>query len=166
MIVVTDNGALGHLIQIDRADLLPRLYGRVLIPPAVMREFAAPETPETIREWVKAKPTWAEVVAPLGEPDFLRPGAGEREAIRLAKENDALLLCDDARAVKRGRREGLLVTGTLGVLQLAHAKGWLDIVREIELLRRRTTLRLPEDRLPTIIATAEEMRRGSRPNGV
>ena len=56
MIVVTDNGALGHLIQIDRADLLPRLFGRVLIPPAVIREFAASETPEAIREWVAEKP--------------------------------------------------------------------------------------------------------------
>lgn len=158
MIVVTDNGALGHLIQIDRAIVLARLFGRVLIPPAVMREFAASETPEAIRVWVAARPSWAEVVAPMGEPDPLRPGAGEREAIRLAKENDALLLCDDARAVKIGRREGLLVTGTLGVLQQAHAKGWLDIVREIDLLRDRTTLRLPEDRLSTIVAIAQRMR--------
>ena len=100
----------------------------------------------------------------MGEPDLLRPGAGEREAIRLAKENDALLLCDDARAVKRGRGEGLLVTGTLGVLQQAHANGWLDIVKEIDLLRNRTTLRLPEDRLSTIIATAQAMRAAGSPN--
>lgn len=92
MIVVTDNGALGHLIQIERADLLPRLHERVLIPPAVLWKFTAPETPEAIRAWITARPGWAEVVAPLGEPDRTRSGAGEREAIRLAKEHDALLL--------------------------------------------------------------------------
>lgn len=70
-----------------------------------------------------------------------------------------MLLCDDARAVKRGRREGLLVTGTLGILQQAHANGWLDIEDEIALLRERTTLRLPEDRLADIVATAHYLHR-------
>ena len=104
------------------------------------------------------RPAWAEIVAPSGEPDRVRPGAGEREAIRLAKEHDALLLCDDLRAVKRGRREGLLVTGTLGILQQSHAQGWLDIEMEIDRLRERTNFRLPEERLPTIIAAAHAMR--------
>ena len=165
MIVVSDNGALGHLVQIGRADLLPRLHERVLIPPAVVWEFAAPETPAEIRAWAAFRPAWAEVVPPAGEPDRTRPGAGEREAIRLAQEHGALLLCDDLRAVKRGRREGLLVTGTLGILQQAHARGWLDLEEEIARLRERTNLRLPEDRLPAIVAIAHELRAASEPDG-
>ena len=162
--IVADNGALGHLVQIKRADLLPRLHDRVLVPPAVVWEFAAPETPEPIRAWVASPPSWVEALAPSGEPDRNRPGAGEREAIRLAKEHGALLLCDDLRAVEQGRREGLRVTGMLGILQQTHAHGWLDIEAEIARLRKRTNLRLPEDRLPAIVSAAHELREAQAPD--
>jgi predicted nucleic acid-binding protein len=34
MIVIADTTPLNYLVLIDHSDLLPRLYGRVLIPPA------------------------------------------------------------------------------------------------------------------------------------
>lgn len=158
MIVVTDNGALGHLVQIRRVELLPALHERVLIPPAVLRELAHPDTPPEIRFWSENLPDWTAVAAPAGAPDTSRPGAGEREAIRLALERGALLLCDAADAVKLARRQGLRVTGTLGILRQAHGRGWLLIEDEIAALRARTTMRLPEARLPDIIRTAHELR--------
>jgi hypothetical protein len=35
MIVIADTTPLNYLVLIDQPNLLPRLYGRVLIPPAV-----------------------------------------------------------------------------------------------------------------------------------
>jgi uncharacterized protein len=147
------------LILIEQAELLARLHNRVLIPPAVVWEFESPETPDVIRRWVSTRPEWAEVIAPVGEPDRIQPGAGEREAIRLAREYDAVLLCDDRRAVSRGRREGLLVTGTLGVLEQARANGWIEIEQKIKRLQERTTMYLPKRHaLEQIIEEASQLR--------
>ena len=39
MIVVSDTSCITNLITIDAADLLSRLFGEVIIPPAVDREL-------------------------------------------------------------------------------------------------------------------------------
>ena len=99
------------------------------------------------------------MIAPSGEPDRIRPGAGEREAIRLAKEYDAVLLCDDKRVVTHGRREGLLDTGTFGILIQGHANGWIEIEEGLALLQERTTMYLPKKEvLDQIIEQAWQLR--------
>jgi predicted nucleic acid-binding protein len=39
MIVITDTAPINYLIQISRVDVLPKLYGRILVPPSVCTEF-------------------------------------------------------------------------------------------------------------------------------
>jgi predicted nucleic acid-binding protein len=39
MIVIADATPLNYLILIDQAELLPRLFDRILIPPAVFAEL-------------------------------------------------------------------------------------------------------------------------------
>ena len=39
MIVIADTTPLNYLVLIDRDQVLPQLYGRVLIPVAVWQEF-------------------------------------------------------------------------------------------------------------------------------
>jgi predicted nucleic acid-binding protein len=41
-VVVSDTSPLSYLIEIDCEDLLPALYGRVLIPRAVFEELSNP----------------------------------------------------------------------------------------------------------------------------
>ncbi len=43
MIVVADTTPLNYLVLIEEAHLLPRLFGDVLIPPAVFEELRNPE---------------------------------------------------------------------------------------------------------------------------
>ena len=50
------------------------------------------------------------------------------------------------------------MTGTLGVLQVAHAHDWIEIEDAIEDLRGLTDFRVPEAIVPEIIALANEMR--------
>jgi predicted nucleic acid-binding protein len=67
------------------------------------------------------------VVPPLDSTlEGLDPG--EREAIQLANEEHAdLLLMDDRIGVNYARRQGLEVTGTLGILIQAARYGLVDI---------------------------------------
>jgi len=127
MIAVSDNGPLGYLVQIGRIALLPNLFDRIVIPSAVSWELSRRETPEAVRRWAMSLPEWADVREPTAGTDRTRPGAGEREAILIATELDAILLCDDRQGVKHGRAAGLLVTGTLGVLVQAHVKNLIEI---------------------------------------
>jgi predicted nucleic acid-binding protein len=50
VIVVADTSPLNYLILIDQADLLPSLFGEVLLPHAVHRELQHPKTPERVRQ--------------------------------------------------------------------------------------------------------------------
>ncbi len=111
MIVVADASPLNYLVQVHLTELLENLYGRVLIPTAVLVELQAEKTPATVAEWARNLPSWISVrsaqALPATESDEL--GLGEREAIALALEEKAgLLLIDDklgrAEAERRGSR--------------------------------------------------------------
>lgn len=55
-------------------------------------------------------------------------GAGEREAIRLAEVTEtAVVLLDGKKARRIARDRGLVVSGTLGVLDFAARRGLLDL---------------------------------------
>jgi len=43
MIVVADTSPIHYLVQLGEADLLPELYGRVLVPSAVVEELRHPK---------------------------------------------------------------------------------------------------------------------------
>lgn len=59
MIVVTDTSPLRYLIVLGLETLLPRLYGRVLCPQAVLAECRHPNAPLNVRQWV-AKRDWVD----------------------------------------------------------------------------------------------------------
>ena len=110
MIVITDTTPLNYLVLIDCVGILPQLYGRVLIPPAVWQEFQRPETPEAVRAWLAERPAWLEIrrVEETHDPALRHLGAGEREAIALAEElrADRLILDDQAAPSAVSRRGG------------------------------------------------------------
>jgi predicted nucleic acid-binding protein len=154
MFVVADTSPLNYLILIEQTAVLPALYARVLLPPAVVTELRDPEAPETARAWVDALPSWCET----RRPTALAPGmglealgAGEREAIMLAQEAraDALLIDEDGR--RAARACALIVTGTLGVLERAAARELLDLPDVIARLRA-TSFRVRESLLLDLLA--------------
>lgn len=143
--LVSDTTPLNYLVLIKAIDVLPRLYERILIPPAVRAELSVPEAPKAVREWIAASPSWLEVLpcSKTSDPDFVRLDHGEREAILLASELGASLLLMDERdgsAVARSR--GLTVIGTLSVLDAAAVRGWLDLPEMFERLNQ-TSFRSP-----------------------
>ena len=60
-IVVADTGPLHYLVLIEAIELLPRLYGKVLVPEVVCAELAHPRTPAPVRTWLATNPIWLEV---------------------------------------------------------------------------------------------------------
>ena len=130
MIVVSDITPLRHLIAIGEAELLPKLYGTVIVPGAVWAELQAEATPLIVKTWLGSPPDWLKVRSSHGvvsnEPALDALDPGEREAIQLASELSAdLLLMDDREGRLFALRCQLPVTGTLGVLERADVVGLL-----------------------------------------
>lgn len=99
MIVVADTSPLNYLALTGNLPLLPALFGRVFIPPAVARELSHPAAPSPCRELIEHPEEWLSIQAPQRDSMEAvqsaggRLGAGELEAIALAKDLHAELLC-------------------------------------------------------------------------
>jgi predicted nucleic acid-binding protein len=123
-LVVSDTTPLNYLILIGHVHVLPRLFGRILIPPAVIGEMRHVRSPATVAAWTDNLPTWAEIRAPEIDLD-LRIGRGEDEAISLAAELGGAALLET---------RGILTIGTLTILDLADEMELLDFEQAISLL--------------------------------
>lgn len=139
MIVIADTSPINYLVLMGAVDILPQLYGRVLLPQAVLRELGNPGASSQVRAWVASLPDWIAVVA-ADASDMLelpRLGPGEVEAITLGITHRAdLVLMDDGPARKVAAARGLTVTGTLGVLKDASIQELLDFRESVASLRR------------------------------
>jgi predicted nucleic acid-binding protein len=127
---VADTSPLFYLLSIGQIDLLPQLFGRVLVPDAVHKELRHPAAPVMIRDWATDLPAWVEVTpeAVLDDPALAPLGAGERAAIALALSVHAdLILIDERKGTRVAMNKGFEVTGTLGVLGLAARRGLVDL---------------------------------------
>ena len=146
MIVVSDTSPLNYLILIDYQDVLPTLFGQIIIPQAVLNELQHTRTPEKIKNWIITKPAWLEVrTVIIGASSKLENlDYGEREAIFLAEElgADAILIDE-----KDGRREaaklGFITVGTLSVLDRAAETNLISFAEAIDRLRK-TPFREPK----------------------
>jgi predicted nucleic acid-binding protein len=104
MIVVSGTSPLNYLVLIQHVEILRALFGRVLVPPAVMAELQQTGTPEPVRTWAAAPPDWLEIQAPTAIDPDLRLGPGEVEAICLARELNAdAVLIDERKAATVAR---------------------------------------------------------------
>lgn len=140
-LVVSDAGPLHYLLLIGEAGVLPRMFQRVVVPHRILQvEFNHPATPTAVRSWAQAPPSWIEARQPAHPwPGPL--GVGECEAIGLALELNCPILLDDLAARRAAASEGLQMVGTLGILERAGEKGWINLTQALERLRR-TNIRL------------------------
>lgn len=134
MTAVVNTSPLIVLTKLQRLDLLPALYGDIVIPQAVADEvMAKPElvTPELQRLLDGSSVRVAENRT-LVRTLTLDLGTGEAEAIAVAAEiGDALLVMDDLDGRRVARALGLSMTGVLGVLVEAKLRGLLSEVKPL-----------------------------------
>lgn len=155
-LVVADAGPLISLGRLAELSLLPRLFGKVHVPPIVMDEcLALPlrSGAAAIRQalddgWL-VRGEAAEVAAP--ELD-----AGERAAIGLALALHATLLADDLAARRYAQAAKVPVMGTLGVLVLAKRGGLVAEVRPLIEALRASGQRLGAGAVAQALAAAGE----------
>lgn len=135
MIVVSDTSVIGNLFMVDKLHLLNALFEKVIIPDKVADELTALETfgynvdnifqAEIIS--VRSVKNREKVESLLEELD-----PGESEAIVLALELDIpLLLIDEKKGRAKAEELGIDVTGLLGILLRAKAKGSIPALKPI-----------------------------------
>jgi predicted nucleic acid-binding protein len=147
MIVVADTSPINYLILIQEIDILPKMYGSVVVPQTVRDELVRLSAPQLVRSWVDHLPVWLEVRSPLALPDssLAKLDAGERDAITLAAELQAdQLIVDDREGRREAERRGIPAIGTLGVLREAAALKLLDIRVAVERLQGTSFYVAPE----------------------
>jgi predicted nucleic acid-binding protein len=147
MTVVSNTSPLNYLVLIGHQEILPVLFGHILIPEAVWHELRSPAAPQPVKAFLETWPSWLErrIVSQVPQ-DLQQLDPGEREAIALAQSVGAsLVLLDEKKGRQVARDLGFAVTGTLGVLDLAARRGLVDLVDALKRLERttfRTTPRL------------------------
>lgn len=136
-VAVADTGPLNYLILIGCIEIVPSLFGAVLIPDAVLEELRRPAAPDAVRAWASALPYWVEIGSiktSHGGPSYL--DRGESDVLRLAGERGAtLILMDDRRGRVAAEAGGLTVIGTLGILAQAARRGTVDLPAAVSRLR-------------------------------
>ena len=128
MIIVADSSPFVLLVSIEQVEVLASLFKDVIIPPQVQAELSSPKRSEIVRAFIAAPPPWLRVVSPkLIEPiDGLHPG--EAAAISLARELRAdRVVIDERLGRQAASQRGLHVIGTVGVLEAAAERGFVDL---------------------------------------
>lgn len=135
MTVVSKTSPIINLAAVGQLNLLPRLFGTLLIPPAVKHEIvvigAGQPGAQAVATWTSFREQSVGNQS-LVQALCLQLDAGEAEAIACAIECHAdWLLIDERRGRIVARQFGLRVLGLLGVLLQARREGLIDAVAPI-----------------------------------
>lgn len=125
MIIVSDTSPVSNLIVVGHVHLLSQLFGTVIIPDAVYQELLANGTHHPIAQTVQTV-DWLEIrsITNQQQAETLERDcnldSGEANAIVLALELQAAqLLIDERLGRLEAKRQGLRITGILGILLAA-----------------------------------------------
>jgi uncharacterized protein len=131
VIVVADSGPIIHLGLLGLLDLLPELFGRVVVPRAVYHEVVVQGAGEPGSAELESA-RWADVQdvnedTPLHRVLRRELDAGESAVLCLAVQLSAALVLMDERAGRGlAKQLGLTVRGTLGILAQAKRQGRIE----------------------------------------
>jgi predicted nucleic acid-binding protein len=159
-VVVADTGPHNYLVQIDAIELLPKLFGQILVPAAVHDELSHLRSPASVRAWIAAPPPWLEIRPNPGDStDRVMSrllDQGERATIALAGAIGAdLILMDERDGVAIARSHGFAVTGTLGVLDLALQRELVNLAQAVTRLKA-TSFHYRQGLLDALLAQRSE----------
>ncbi|MGD0769346.1 MAG: DUF3368 domain-containing protein [Tepidisphaeraceae bacterium] len=146
MIVVSNTSPLNYLVLIDAIDVLPSLYGAVLVPPVVLEELRDAGSPERVRRWASTPPEWLLQETPRMSDapcsvDLLHDGEAQAIALALQRGADRLLI-DERAGTDVARDLGLHAIGVLGILDLAAERRLCDLPSKMAQLETRTNFRM------------------------
>ena len=128
--MISNTSPLCYLALIAQVDVLPALFGEVIIPEAVSIELKDQGAPQAVRQWLASPTPWLKIMSasPKSDPILRRLHRAEQEAILLGEELTADLLLLDEKAARRAAVErGLNVTGLVGILDRAATVGLIEL---------------------------------------
>lgn len=162
MLVVADSSPLQALVLIEHVDLLGAMFASVAVPPEVVNELSQPQTPEKVRQFLRAAPAWLTVQVPESVAPISGIQVGEVAAIALAMHLSAdAILIDDRDGRRAARARGLAVIGTIGVLERAADSGLISLADAFDRLRR-TDFRISSRLLAARLAEHQRRMRDCR----
>jgi|SRR5882724_1557810 len=131
--IVSNAGPLISLARIDRLDLLPALFGEIIVPPAVYREVT--EHDSLPGAGVLAQIDWLKRMEVQDHEAVGRLAswldAGEAEALILAQQLNITVAIDEKRGRRLAVELGVPQTGTVGILLTAKQRGLILSVRTL-----------------------------------
>jgi len=136
MAAISDSSPLILLAAIGQLELMHRVFGPIVVPPAVWHEVVVDGAGRTGAATVQGAP-WLQQrpIPPLPMlPAIAALDPGEAEVLHLALSlvsEDVIVILDDLRARRIARELGLVVTGSGGVLGRAKAAGCIVAVRPL-----------------------------------
>ena len=135
--VISNTSPIQYLYQTNLLELLPQLYGSIILPLGVVIELeegknlgvAVPKIENY--SWFQIYPS-----PDLNLTEFSKMGdilgRGEKEVMALGLEmSDSLAIIDDGLARSYARDLGIKITGTVGVLLKAKQTGYLDLIKPV-----------------------------------
>ncbi|MBG1265837.1 DUF3368 domain-containing protein [Nostoc sp. WHI] len=160
MIIVSDTTPISELAKVEHLDLLPKVFGKVVIPQGVFNELLIGQHPAAK---LVDNLFWLEIVTVDNQQvvEELQKSfnlhLGESEAIALAEELGASqLLIDEKAARKVAMARKLPLIGTVGVLLLAKRRGLLDSVKDVLDEMQLQGMRISDRLYVQVLTLAEE----------
>ncbi len=158
-LVIVNTSPLLYLHQVGHLELLKKLYGEVITPPAVIEELAVGKNqginvPDIHSiEWISITPVKSISLIPA----VIDLGQGEAEVLALGLENPgSLLIFDDQLARRIANIYHLKYTGTLGVLVKAKKLGYLSSVASVITILRQQGMWLTDSIINDVLKLAGE----------
>jgi len=130
-VIVSNASPLIVLLKTNKLSILKKLFKKIVIPDTVYKEITAKEHDKLVFDklkWIETRRVKKTEMINLLEKLINK---GEAEAIVLAKELNATLLIDDAKARKYAKLLNIEVIGTLGLLKMAKKRGLVQSVRKV-----------------------------------
>jgi predicted nucleic acid-binding protein len=149
-VVISDTSCLITFSKIKELELLHKVYGVIIITPEVAMEFG-----ESLPEWIT-------ILAPrnknLQEQLAKKVDIGEASSIALALElSNTIIIIDDYVGRKLANAQGLIVTGTLGVIIKAKNMSIIDSVKPIIDKIKTTNFRVSNEVEVATLKLAKEL---------
>jgi predicted nucleic acid-binding protein len=157
--VIVNASPLQYLHQVGQLDLFPRLFGRIIVPDAVVAELAAGRqlgvslpAPEVV-EWIDLRSP----ASPVGGLLSWDLGAGESAVLSLALEHPgSWVVLDDKLARQAALHLNLPLLGTAGILLRAKRAGHLHAVRPVLTQLAALGFRLTSETVRSVLDLAGE----------
>ena len=148
-VIIADASCLILLEKIGALELLPQLFGRIIVTDIVAAEYGLP-----LPEWVAVQTVQDASKLQLLALTLDR---GEASAIALALEQtECLLLMDERRGRQVALRLQLPVVGTLGILLRAKSSGFIGAIKPLLDEIGATNFRLSEHLIQLVLKQAGE----------